>query len=233
MKINMHHQPRKPSRDSLMSPNIRILLTGALQFLLGALLSAGICWLYHFSFAHPIAIESWVENIQETFLLICAALFACAARRNPRLAGGLWLISGFCASLFIRELDALFDLITHGFWKYVLIVFLCLFSTLVARAGRDTILPGLADFVSSRSFMLMLPGVVIILVYSRLYGFKGLWEHFSACSNWGSFKSFSEEATELLGYALMLSSALHYAFGRVWRRIRALDPADVSDERGA
>lgn len=157
-----------------MSPNIRILLTGALQFLLGALLSAGICWLYHFSFAHPIAIESWVENIQETFLLICAALFACAARRNPRLAGGLWLISGFCASLFIRELDALFDLITHGFWKYVLIVFLCLFSTLVARAGRDTILPGLADFVSSRSFMLMLPGVVIILVYSRLYGFKGL-----------------------------------------------------------
>lgn len=194
-----------------MSSDIRTILTGFAQFLFGAILSAGIYYLYNFSLEHPIAIENWIENFQELFLVLGSTAFAIAARRNPNYAGGLWLISGFCAALFIRELDALFDLIRHGFWKYVLIAYLCVLAAIVVRAGRETILPGLANFISSRSFMLMLPAVVIILVYSRLYGFKGLWLHFSACGNWGDFKSFSEEATELLGYTLLLCSALHYS----------------------
>lgn len=201
-----------------MSSDLRIILKGFLQFFIGALLSAGIYYLYVYSLEHPIAIESWVENFQELFLLIGAVAFGITARRNPSLAGGLWLISGFCTALFIRELDALFDLVRHGFWKYVLIAYLCVLAVVIARAGRETILPGLAHFISSRAYMLMLPAVVIILAYSRLYGYKLLWMHFDFCSNWGEFKSFSEEATELLGYTLLMCSALVYAFSNSGRK---------------
>lgn len=43
-----------------------------------------------------------------------------------RQSGGLWLIAGFFGCLLIRELDAYFDEIIHGAWKYfalVLVVF--------------------------------------------------------------------------------------------------------------
>ena len=42
-------------------------------------------------------------------------------------------------------------------------------------------------------------------------GMKGLWEFFSsACTGWEHAKTFSEESTELLGYAFMFISGIAY-----------------------
>lgn len=194
-----------------MSDDYKIILRGVLQFLFGALLSVAAFRFYVWSGRHPLAVESWIEVAQEAVLFLSALLFAAAARRAPDRRGGLVLVSGFLFSMLIREFDGMFDLIVHGFWKYVLMVFLCGVARQVAAAGRATVVPGLAHFIASRSFVFMLTGCVIVLVYSRLFGMKGLWEFFSsACTGWEHAKTFSEESTELLGYAFMFISGISY-----------------------
>lgn len=194
-----------------MSDDYKIILRGLLQFLFGAVLSVAAFKFYVWSGRHPLPVESWMEIAQEAMLLTAALFFAAAARRAPRLRGGLILVAGFLFSMLIREFDGYFDLIVHGLWKYVLLVFLCFVAFGVVRAGRETVVPGLSHFIASRSFVFMLTGCVLVLVYSRLFGMKGLWEFFSStCTGWQGAKTFSEESTEVLGYTFMFTSGISY-----------------------
>ena len=194
-----------------MSNELKIILGGLMKFLVGAAMSFAAIQLYLYSGSHHLATESWIEIGQETCLLFSGLVFAYAAYRRPDLRGGLVLIMGFLFSLLIREFDGYFDDIVHGFWKYILIVFLCGIAYAVVRAGRQTVLLGLAHFISSRSFLWMLAGTVIVLVYSRLYGMKSLWIFFSSgCEGWQKAKSFGEEATEFLGYVFIVLAGIQY-----------------------
>lgn len=189
-----------------MRDDLKTILGGFAQFVAGILVAAGAVGLYVFSFSHPMPHESWIEVGQETFLLLAALIMSFAAKKNKAYAGGLWLIAGFLTALFIRELDAWFDDIFHGSWKYFLLVYLAWLGFTIWKAGRETIVPGLAHFIRSRAFPLMLVGTVIVLAYSRLYGYKGMWALYAGDCSWGGIKSLSEEATELVGYALMFYS---------------------------
>lgn len=193
-----------------MRDDLKTILGGVAQFIVGILIAAAAVGLYVFSYSHPMPEESWIEVGQETFLLLSAIIMALAARADGRYAGGLWLISGFLTALFIRELDAWFDLIFHGSWKYFLIAYLCVLAFLVKKASLKTVVPGLAHFIRSRAFPLMLVGTVIVLAYSRLYGYKGMWALYAGDCSWNGIKTVSEEATELVGYALMFYSAWIY-----------------------
>ena len=189
-----------------MRDDLKTILGGVAQFIAGIGIAAAAVGLYIFSHSHPMIHESWIEVGQESFLLIAALLMAAAARQKKAYAGGLWLITGFLTALFIRELDAWFDDIFHGSWKYILMVFLVWLGLTIRKAGRETIVPGLAHFIRSRAFPLMLVGTVIVLAYSRLYGYKGMWALYAGDCSWGAIKTLSEEATELVGYALMFYS---------------------------
>ncbi|MBS5492370.1 MAG: hypothetical protein KHX35_08385 [Sutterella wadsworthensis] len=195
-----------------MSNDLRVIVRGALQFLLGALVSFGAFKLYVWSAMHPLSPEAWVEVVQESILLFASLAFMVAAVRVREASGGLWLIAGFLMSLFIRELDCWFDYIRHGAWKYVFMLWLAILAWIIATRARDTVISGLAHFIKSRAWYLMLAGVTIVLVYSRLYGMKGLWELYAmgSCSTWPSIKSFSEESMELVGYTLIFFSGVLY-----------------------
>lgn len=195
-----------------MSNDLRVILRGFLQFLIGVLVSFGAFKLYVWSAMNPISPEAWVEVVQEAILLFASIAFMVAAVRVREASGGLWLIAGFLMSLFIRELDCWFDYIRHGAWKYVFVIWLVILTWIIATHARDTIFSGLAHFIRSRAWYLMLAGVVIVLVYSRLYGMKGLWELYAmgSCSSWPGIKSFSEESMELVGYTLIFFSAILY-----------------------
>ncbi|MGN1150064.1 MAG: hypothetical protein ACI4SY_05085, partial [Sutterella sp.] len=118
-----------------MSDDYKIILRGVLQFLFGALMSIAAFKFYVWSGRHPLPVESWIEAAQEAMLFISALLFALAARRAPQLRGGLILIAGFLCAMLIREFDGFLDMIVHGFWKYVLMMFLCGVAYCVSKAG--------------------------------------------------------------------------------------------------
>lgn len=198
-----------------MSDDMKTLGQGFVQFLIAALVGAGLIPLYLFSMSHPIAIENWIEVVQSTCALLSGFLFWRSAARQREWRGGLLLITGFFIAIFIRESDAYFDKLHHGAWKYVLIVYLLGLLLAIKRAGFSTVIPGLAAFVRSRSFLMMLPGTAIVLVYSRLYGYKGLWLTLMGdYEKWQVMKGFAEESTELLGYILMLGAAIFWLVGR-------------------
>ena len=62
--------------------------------------------------------NSITELMQEALILISAILFWVGAWRYPTVRSLLVLFAGLFGCMFIRELDALFDKIFHGFWIY-------------------------------------------------------------------------------------------------------------------
>lgn len=105
-----------------MSEDLKTILFGAIQFLIAAAIGVGAFELYLYSATHPLATESWIEVVQEAVLLLSGFIFMISAWREKEWRGAMWLIHGFFISLFIRELDAYFDVIHHGAWKYVWVV---------------------------------------------------------------------------------------------------------------
>ncbi len=240
-----------------MRDDLKTILGGVAQFFVGVAISAAAVGLYLFSFSHEMPHESWIEVGQETLLFAALLLMGFAAKKDARYAGGIWLIAAFLTALFIRELDAWFDDLFHGAWKYILVAYLVWaswkirrsgFATVIPgiahfirspafpmmlvgvvivlaysrlaylvwaswkirRSGFATVIPGIAHFIRSPAFPMMLVGVVIVLAYSRLYGYKGMWALYAGECSWGAIKTLSEEATELVGYAMMFYSSWVY-----------------------
>lgn len=193
-----------------MRDDLKTILGGVAQFFVGVAISAAAVGLYLFSFSHEMPHESWIEVGQETLLFAALLLMGFAAKKDARYAGGIWLIAAFLTALFIRELDAWFDDLFHGAWKYILVAYLVWASWKIRRSGFATVIPGIAHFIRSPAFPLMLVGVVIVLAYSRLYGYKGMWALYAGECSWGAIKTLSEEATELVGYAMMFYSSWVY-----------------------
>ena len=67
---------------------------------------------------HGVTEHSLTELAQEALILISAILFWVGARQHPTVRSLLVLFAGLFGCMFIRELDALFDKIFHGFWIY-------------------------------------------------------------------------------------------------------------------
>lgn len=193
-----------------MRDDLKTILGGVAQFFVGVAISAAAVGLYLFSFSHEMPHESWIEVGQETLLFAALLLMGFAAKKDARYAGGIWLIAAFLTALFIRELDAWFDDLFHGAWKYILVAYLVWASWKIRRSGFETVIPGIAHFIRSPAFPMMLVGVVIVLAYSRLYGYKGMWALYAGECSWGAIKTLSEEATELVGYAMMFYSSWVY-----------------------
>lgn len=151
---------------------------------------------------------SLTEFAQELLLFVSAAIFFCLARK--RRDNGVLLVSGFLLCMFIRELDALFDLLFHGAWKYLALAATGVFLYAAWRGGTERAMQKLSAFMKTRSYDVLACGMLVVLVISRLLGMSSLWSlalgrHFSSI-----FKNFIEEGTELLGYMIIFAAAVHY-----------------------
>ena len=151
---------------------------------------------------------SFTEFTQEGLLFISAAIFLFLARRKN--SGGLLLVSGFLFCMFIRELDALFDLLFHGAWKYFAITTAAGFSYAAWRKGKEETARTLAEFMRTPSYGMLTRGLLVVLFISRLFGMRELGLFVASRKFNEGVKNFLEESTELLGYMLIFAAAVHY-----------------------
>lgn len=152
---------------------------------------------------------SLTETLQEVMLASVAAMFFLSSRRRAAQRGALILIGGFYSCMLIRELDFVFDIVEHGSWVWFALATAAASLALALRAPRGT-LEGLVAFVTHRSWLMTASGLLIVLVFSRLFGMHQLWQHLMLDGYNRVVKNIAEEGTELLGYSICWLASVRY-----------------------
>ena len=152
---------------------------------------------------------SLTETLQEVMLASVAVMFFLSSRRRAAQRGALILIGGFYSCMLIRELDFVFDVVEHGSWVWFALATAAASLALALRAPRGT-LEGLVAFVTHRSWLMTASGLLIVLVFSRLFGMHQLWQHLMLDGYNRVVKNIAEEGTELLGYSICWLASVRY-----------------------
>lgn len=161
-------------------------------------------------FGNDIPEVSLTEVVQESVLAVIVLVHLLLARKYAHLRYSNILIGGFFLAMLIRELDGLFDLLSHGSWVWFALLATAGSLLLPLRHLRQT-LSQLAEYTRTPYYGMMISGLLAILVFSRLFGMHGLWyavldENFARV-----VKNTVEEGSESFGYMLCLTATLGYA----------------------
>ncbi|WP_020682820.1 hypothetical protein [Marinobacterium rhizophilum] len=156
--------------------------------------------------------EFSATELSQEFLLLCSCvIFWRLSVRRPSGRGFYTLVAGFFSCMFIREQDALFDLISHGFWVYPATL-TALTTLLLAASQRRSILPAMAAATRSMTFNYILTGLAILLFFSRVMGTGSLWALVLPEVDEALIKNSIQESLELLGYILIFYGTLLYRY---------------------
>nr|WP_241902039.1 hypothetical protein [Vibrio lentus] len=122
------------------------------------------------------------------------------------------LVSAFFAVMFIREMDFWFDKITHGAWfvPAALVAGSAIFYAV--KNGKRTIYQ-LTFILASPHMNLLLTGLMLLLVFSRLFGMGSFWHNVMGDDYVRAVKNIAEEGTELLAYCLIAFASLKTVHG--------------------
>lgn len=194
-----------------MKSDMNIILKNFMLFFLKCIIPAivvGIIYMDIKTFGN-ISERSFVEFGQEVFLLATSVIFMYLA--DKKKANGLWLVAGFFMCMFIRELDAYFDDIFHGSWKYFALASVVFFVLKAYREGKDKAIKTLAAYMESPAFTTMSFGMMVVLVFSRAMGMAKLWKLIMGTGFNRVVKNVVEEGTELFGYSIIFLAAVEYA----------------------
>ncbi|HBR8053231.1 TPA: transporter, partial [Klebsiella pneumoniae] len=97
-------------------------LLRSLLFFLGAAVAAALAvlclWVDIRVFGNDIPEVSLTEVVQESVLAVIVLVHLLLARKYAHLRYSNILIGGFFLAMLIRELDGLFDLLSHGSWVW-------------------------------------------------------------------------------------------------------------------
>lgn len=152
------------------------------------------------------------ELAQELLLTGTALLFWTLAVKRPDLRGFTVLVAGFFTCALIRELDALFDQIQHGFWVYPALLVTMVSVTCAVVFNRATIARPMVLFLHTKAYFLMAIGLVTLLFFSRTIGSGNLlWSGLLGDAYSNDFKNALQEGIELYGYILIGYSAVLYS----------------------
>lgn len=153
---------------------------------------------------HGLSEISFTEIAQEMLLLLSALLIAHRAWRHAESRGFFLLMASFYGCMLIRELDGFLDHIQHGFWLWPAL--LLAFTTIAYVIGRcrDTVLVPMADFVDTKPYFYTIVGLIVVLVFSRVFGSGTLlWKPAMGSSYSGLFRNVLQEGLELFGYVFI------------------------------
>lgn len=197
-----------------MSEDFKFVCKGFLKFFIYSLITF-ICLLtmlgvtyFDITTLGRIPDSSYTEYLQETLLFISSMIFLYLTKRYN--AKGLYLIAGFLLCLFIREWDAVFDNLFHGAWKYIAIPAALLHVYLAVKDGSDKAFKDLAAFMRSKAYYIMLLGMIIVLVVSRILGMRLVLSLIAGIHFQDVLKNFLEEGFELLGYMAIFIATVTY-----------------------
>jgi hypothetical protein len=199
------------------------LITASLSILLRLALTGfafTMIWLDIAVFNTQILEISFTEITQEVMLFACAMLFWCSPAAEGR-KGFKMLAGGFFACLLMRELDGLFDPISHSAWCWPFVA-IALFSVLTAvnAKNRAHTLDTLAAFTRTPAFGSLSTGLGV-LVFSRVFGMGDLW-HLILDEGYARLaKTTVEEGIELLTYSMWLAASVEFCLQRFAAAARA------------
>ncbi|MGR5341968.1 hypothetical protein ACPV50_18800 [Vibrio astriarenae] len=154
--------------------------------------------------------ESLIEYSQDLILLFLVIYLFIKGQKLQAHRGLLFLMSAFFSCLLVRELDGVFDLIVHGFWKYpawIIAISACYYSFFV---HREATLHSLTQYMQHPSFGLMLGAMALLMIFSRLFGMGDLWEHLLQGGYARAAKNTAEEGIELVSYTLIACASVWY-----------------------
>ncbi len=150
------------------------------------------------------------RSVQESVLAVIVLVHLLLARKYAHLRYSNILIGGFFLAMLIRELDGLFDLLSHGSWVWFALLATAGSLLLPLRHLRQT-LSQLAEYTRTPYYGMMISGLLAILVFSRLFGMHGLWYAVLEENYARVVKNTVEEGSESFGYMLCLTATLGYA----------------------
>ena len=151
--------------------------------------------------------NSLTETLQLVMLAISSGSFFYLAKRRPVLRHAAVLIGSFFLVMFIRENDALFDSIIHGFWLYPALAITMTALIYAIRNGKQT-LDQLAVILNSSYTNLFILGLIMLLVYSRLIGMGDFWKDVMHEYYVRDVKNIVEEGSELLAYCIIAFASI-------------------------
>jgi hypothetical protein len=157
--------------------------------------------------------KSISQFLQGSFILLSSSLFALGAIRFPFKKGYLALVAALFGCMFIRENDAVFDLIWHGFWVVPAFCVLIAAGWCTAR-NLNTLMDPLLSHLEGRHSTLVYTGFFIVVVFSRLFGTGSFWDAVMGNDYDSSYKSIIQEGVELLGYVLIFHGSCMSFLGR-------------------
>lgn len=152
---------------------------------------------------------SFTEFSQSMVLGVSAVIMLVARKRFQVFPVGAMLVAMFLLASLIRENDYFLDFISHGFWKWpVLIMGICtLYYTFSQRSALFT---EMRLYFNTRAFGMFLSGFLATYVFSRLLGRSIMWEAALGDHYIRIVKDAVEECSESLGYLLMFFSTIEF-----------------------
>jgi hypothetical protein len=145
-----------------------------------------------------------VEILEAFFALTTAVFFLLAARRDPQRVPFAVLCSGFLFCVYIRESDYFLDrLLFRHAWKAGVLLTLILTGGYAWRVRRQ-IQASLCQFIHHPASGIFMAGVLVLFVFSRLFGYGDAWEGIVLDGKWMIVKELVLEHTDDITYTLLM-----------------------------
>jgi len=151
-----------------------------------------------------------VETLQTILALVSALVFLLAAKNDPQRMPCSVLLGSLFFCMMVRESDYFLDeLVSRHTWKVLVSMILILTVLYVMRNTPQTI-KSVMSFTSESSFGIFVSGLLVLIVFSRLFGYGDFWEAIIGDYSYRTVKTIVEEGVELMGYFLLLVSSFEY-----------------------
>ena len=144
---------------------------------------------------------SLTELTQEFLLLTSFIILFIRTYKNKENSVFLTLLAGLFLVMLIREGDYFWDKIMKGLWT-ILALSTFLITIYLANKQRKTIIPSLSTYWNTRGFGYLIIGLLIVLIFSRIFGTGDLWRAILKENYVGRYKTAIQEGLELFGYLI-------------------------------
>ncbi len=164
---------------------------------------------------HETSEYTWIELFEAVILSLTCLMFVMAAclhhrSRDESLKTMAILLCGLFGCLLIREMDYFLDYqLFDGAWQtLVSIILIAMVSYAVIK--RSVFGDGFSRFVHSNSAGLIAIGMLILVIFSRLFGKGDFWEALMGDHFFRPVKDVAEEGVELLGMVVIFIGSVEF-----------------------
>ena len=192
------------SFSGLAAVVLEYLILAVLMVAVPLVVALDVLWL-----EHGVREDSVTEFAQAGLLLLSALLIGLSVRRHTEARGFLVLVAGLFTAMFIREADAYFDLIAKGSWLYPALA-VSLLVIVYAFRQRGTVIAPMVINLQTKSFVYIVIGLILVVLFSRLFGTGQLWQEVMGADFRNLYKSIIQEGLELLGYVLICFGSVRF-----------------------